>query len=225
MIEWAYGVTTCTQRLDGLLPDTLASLARAGFDQPRLFIDGQGVSPYCLPVTRRDPPVGAYGSWLLAIWELYLRQPQANLYAIFQDDMRMCLGVKEYLERTDYQDRSYLNLLTSGPNEHRVFGKPNGWHRSDQLGRGAVALVFNHDAVVTLLQQTHTVHKPQLPNGRKNLDGAIQHALVAQAKFTEYVHNPSLVQHVGRDSTLGNRQHPDAKTFPGEAFDARSLLL
>ena len=108
--------------------------------------------------------------------------------------------------------------------QNLIFSKPNGWHKSDQLGKGAIALVFDHGAMVALLQQSHLVNKPQLPKGHKNLDGAIQHAMVKQAGFTEYIHKPSLAQHVGREGTLGNHQHPDAKTFPGESFDVMRML-
>jgi hypothetical protein len=224
MTEWAYGVTTCPQRLTTLLPRTLESLTRAGFDQPRLFIDGPGIVQGTLPVTQRDSSVGAFGSWVLAAWELYVRQPKARLYALFQDDVVLCLGVREYLEQTVANHDGYMNLFTFATNENLVFGKPKGWLPSDQLGKGAVALVFPHEAMVALLKQEHLVNKPQLSNGHKNLDGAIQHALVVGAKMKEYIHNPSLAQHTGREGTLGNHQHPDAKTFPGEQYDAMGIL-
>jgi len=221
MTEWSYGVTTVPQRLTTLLPRTLKSLEAAGFDSPRLFVDGPYSGP--LPATQRESPVGAFGNWMLAAWELYVRQPHAMMYAIFQDDVVLCRGVKEYLERCEYPEKGYLNLFTFATNEHMIFNKPRGWHRSDQLGKGAVALVFRHEAMVTLLQQAHLVHKPQMIKGNKNIDGAIQHAMVRQAGFVEYIHNPSLAQHVGRIGTLSNPQHPDAKTFPGETFSVLSL--
>jgi len=225
MVEWSYGVTTCPQRLTTLLPRTLVSLAKSGFDCPRLFVDGPGVVRGDPPVTQRDSPVGAYGNWILAAWEIYVRSPQARFYAIFQDDLVMCLSVKEYIESCELPTTAYFNLFTFATNENIIFSKPKGWHRSDQLGKGGLALVFPHDAMVALLKDGHTVNKPQLPNGHKNLDGAVQHALVAGAKFTEYVHQPSLTQHIGRVGTLGNAIHPDAKTFPGEQFNAMSLRV
>jgi len=229
MTTWSYGVTTVPSRVSTLLPKTLKSLAEAGFTSPRLFIDGQCDSKllsdlHSPRITQRDSQVGAFGSWLLAAWELYIREPQAQMYAIFQDDLVMCRGVKEYLEKIEYPKKSYLNLFTFADNESFVWGQPQEWCKSDQLGKGGLALVFDHEAITTLLQQSHMVHKPQLPKGYKNLDGAVQHALVAQAGFTEYVHNPSLVQHTGEVGTLDNPKHPLAKTFPGEQFDARSLL-
>ena len=233
MADWAYGVTTCSQRLTTQLPRTLASLAAAGFDRPRLFLDGQGVMPQAaagLPCTVRDAPVGPFGNWILAAWEIYLRQPKADMYALFQDDVMLCRNVRQYLERRQHPAGGYLNLFTFASNEHKIFGRPQGWHRSDQLGKGALALVFDHQTLITLFNQKHMVDKAQLPNRRyrgpgvNNVDGAVQHALVIQARMTEYVHQPSLVQHTGDRGTLGNPRHPQARTFPGEGFDALTLL-
>jgi hypothetical protein len=197
----------------------------AGFDSPHLFIDGAWEHEIPdemtdLAVTCRQPKVGAFGNWLLTAWELYARRPQAEMYAVFQDDIVLCKNVRQYVETCEYPKKGYLNLFTFASNESMIFDKPRGWYPSDQLGRGATALVFDHEAMVTLLQQPHLVNKPYQKNGHKNIDGAIQHALVVQAGWTEYIHSPSLSQHMGREGTLGNHLHPDAKTFPGEQYDA-----
>jgi len=223
---WSYGITTVPQRVTTLLPPTLKSLARAGFDCPHLFVDGlvKAVDG-AASITQREQPVGAFGNWILAAWELYVKEPQARLYAICQDDILMCRGVKEYVERCDFPKMGYLNLFTFASNEIIISTKEKGWCKSDQLGRGAVALVFSHPTLITLLQQSHMVNKPQLPKGNMSIDGAIQHALVRQAGIVEYIHNPSLVQHTGCVSVIGNHRHPEAKTFPGESFDITKAVI
>ena len=167
----------------------------------------------------RHPTIGAYGNWMLTAWELYLRNAYADFYAIFEDDMVMCLGTKQYIESMDYPENSYLNLFTFATNEHKVFGKPKGWHLSDQLGKGAVALVFNRPAFITLLKQPHFVDEPYRRRQFNNTDGAIQHAMTVQAGFREYIHNPSLVQHIGTESILKHSKRAEAKTFPGEGWN------
>jgi hypothetical protein len=55
---------------------------------------------------------------------------------------------------------------------------------------------------------------------------------MAEAGFTEYVHAPSLVQHTGEVSSMGNpwddtpgaKRYPFAQTFPGKDFDPLTLL-
>jgi len=232
-VVWQYGVTTVPERLETLLPDTLKSLEVAGFPEPRLFVDG----PYSstakalgLPTTYRDPKVRAFGNWVLALWELYLRNPHADRYAIFQDDLVAYPHLREYLERSVYPHQhnnmqpGYWNLYTFPINLTLCPKDYIGWYPSDQCGKGAVGLVFCKDAVTTLLSQSHTVGRPQnIKRGHRAIDGGIVTAM-RNARWREYVHNPSLVQHTGTESTLDNRQHDLADSFRGVDFDARKLI-
>lgn len=241
--KWEYGVTTVPDRADNLLKDTLLSLQRAGFDKPRVFADGMTNSLAAtlsaalgLEVTTRYPAVGLYGHWALSLGELYLRNPQADRYAIFQDDLVMCKGVRSYLDCTEWPKAGYLNLFSYRESEYRLANKPTGWHegaeleggkgevyhgRMQQAGRGALALCFTREGVVALLTHHHMVaSKPRdAKTGWRKADGAIVQAM-NMAGWREWVHNPSLVQHTGLDSTIGNRRNRVCYTFPGEDFDA-----
>ncbi len=225
-MKWACGVTTVPSRKLELLPRTLTSLAAAGFDKPHLFVDGAsdgyGEATYRMPVIR------AYGNWILGLAELYIRNPTADRYAMFQDDFVMCKGVRKYLEQW-YPERGYLNLYTFPSNER----KQGGWYESAllnsdpkwQTGRGAVALVFNRKAVQILLTHQHMVDKPddvKVTRGGwlvawRKIDGAVVTAM-NKAGWREYVHMPSLTQHVGARSTVANLPHKSATSFPGEEY-------
>ena len=223
-MKWSYGVTTCTARIeDPLLLRTVKSLATAGFDQPRLFIDG----PCQLPawtksyeVTHRVPKVRTFGNWFLSAMELYIRQPSADLYGIFQDDFVTYPNLRKYLETCKRPAKGYMNLYTFPENEKNF----RGWYESNQAGRGAVALVFSNEALRTLFIQSHMVNRPLDPKrGWRAVDGGIVESM-RKAGWKEFVHNPSLVQHTGNRSSMGNRRHPQAATFLGEEFDALRLL-
>jgi hypothetical protein len=156
-----------------------------------------------------------------ALWELYTLNPHADRYAVFQDDFVTCLGLKDYLEVSEWPGPGYLNLYTFPENHRRVKDKSVGWHRSNQLGKGAVALVFNRDAVVALLSSQRLVERPQSKHrGWRYVDGGIVESF-KQLDMSEYVHNPGLVQHTGTKSSMGNRRQPLSPSFPGESFDAR----
>lgn len=227
---WSYGVTTVPQRAGDLLPRTLASLAAAGFGEPHLFVDGAtGIEGYPA-ATVRWPPVLTAGNWTLALWELYIRESAADRYAVFQDDFVTYRNLRAYLEWCRYPEKGYWNLYTFSVNERIVIGRPVGWHvagASDdgwQYGRGAVALVFNRDAVVALLKSEHLANRFQdLARGWRNIDGGIVTAM-NKADYQEYVHNPSLVQHLGTESAMGNYRQLQAASFRGEDFDAMDLL-
>lgn len=215
-MEWACGVTTVPARRTTTLPQTLASLAEAGFDRPHLFVDGCDQSywrdaPTGQDVTIRRPRIGVYGNWVLSLAELYIGNPKVDRYAIFQDDLVACRGLRQFLDATKMPDRGYWNLFTY---RQAAFAE-RGWHLSNQYGRGALALVFSGEAVVTLLTHQRMVDKPRTAADRtKVVDGAVALAMQA-AGWKEWVHHPSLVNHTGDDSTLGNRSGRRADSFTG----------
>lgn len=234
-MQWAYGVTTVSERFNTALPTTLRSLAKSGFDQPRLFIDGNSKFENCtLEQTVRQPRIGALGNWLLALWELYIRNPKADRYAIFQDDIIVSLNLRTYLEKTTHiHTKSFWNLYTvpqNSPSEILINDdwikkfniqtiNPHTWYPSNQMCRGALGLVFNRPGVQALLTSRRMAAKPQHPTkGTRNIDGAVVNAL-NNAGFLEMVHHPSLIQHTGTESVIGNNYPSPSNTFQGEDYD------
>lgn len=238
-IKWVYGVTTLPSRANELLPKTLSSLSRAGFDRPRLFIDDCKASQVewyqrrfgGLDVTTRYPRIYTYGNWILALGELFIREPTGDRYAIFQDDFVTVKNLKAYLTKCPYPKKGYFNLYTF-PSNQQICPKCDdtgeerkGWYRSNQLGKGAVALVFSREAVLTLLSSQVIVERPMsVDRGKKAVDGGIVTAMT-RVGWTEYVHNPSLVQHTGLFSSMNNKPHKLAVSFPGEDYNALDLLV
>jgi hypothetical protein len=231
-MKWSYGITTVPSRREDLFPRTLASLRAAGFDSPRIFIDGEingGTysSRFNIPeekITCRYPNIRTYGNWVLSLAELYIREPLADRYALFQDDFVTCLNLRSYLESVPFPEKGYLNLYTF-PSQQKIAPKRGvGWYPSSQHGRGAVALVFNGEGVRTLLRHPYMIDRPVDPiRGHKSVDGAII-TTMRMLGWKEYVHNPSLTQHTGLYSSMGNKPHKLAVSFVGEDYDAMKLL-
>lgn len=225
---WAYGLTTVLERRDDILPRTLASLVEAGFGKPRLFVDGdddvhEWRTRFSLETTCRYPRIKTYGNWILSLAELYIREPRRTYYAMFQDDFVAYKNLRQYLEKIPYPEKGYMNLYTFPKNQVKA-PKEVGFYRSNQKGLGAVALVFNEEAVINLIIHQHMVLRPRDQfRGHKAVDGGIVTAM-NKVGFSEYVHNPSLIQHTGMKSTMGNIKHPEATSFRGENYDALSLL-
>ena len=247
-MRWAYGVTTVPEREKDLLPRTLKSLAVAGFDQPRLFVDGVNPKASNYPVeqvsygqwdlemTFRWPRIKTFGNWSLGLWELLVRNPNADRFAMFQDDFVTGKNLREYLTRVPYPKNGYMNLYTF-PSNQSLAPESYGWYearelehgiayygKKQQTGRGAVALVFSKEAVVTLLTHLDFMTKPiEAADAHRKVDGCIVNAM-NRAGWREYVHNPSLVQHTGTNSSMGNQPHLQAISFLGEDYDILDLL-
>ena len=229
-MKWAYGITTVLSRRDDLLRNTIASLARGGFDSPRLFVDGlndpKAYEMFNLPVTVREPPpLRIVGNWILGMWELFVREPFADRYVLFQDDIEAVSNLRQYLEKCEYPKKGYLNLYTFKENHKHTKGNP-GWNLSNQRGMGALGLVFNREALMLLLASKTLVSKPVTAGTKrawKSIDGGVLTAMKNDG-WKEYIHNPSLLQHRGKHSTLGNSDYPPIEAFPGQEFDAMSLI-
>lgn len=224
---WTVGVTTVSSRRETTLPRTMASLCDGGFKVDRLFVDDcEDPSPYkeygC-DVTCRDPRIRTHGNWVLALYELFIRQPNAAHFAIFQDDLICYNNLREYLDRVEKPRLGYLNLYTFPVNQQRAPNK-TGWFESNQLGKGAVGLVFSNQAVEVLLTHPHMFGRPRnAARGWRAVDGGIVDSF-RKSGWKEYCHNPSLIQHIGTHSSMGNPTHLEAPSFRGEDFDALQLL-
>lgn len=226
--NWQYAITTVPERFHTTLPRTLASLARGGFGDPLVFVDGclERDLPDVLQGLRcvvRPQRIRAYGNWVLAAWQLYLEDPVARRYAIFQDDLITYKNLRAYLDRCTLPERGYWNLYTFPQNEGKY-----GWHYSPlQDGKGALALVFSNNALRRLLSSRHMVDRvDNHRRGHRGIDGGVITALreLDDDIYKEYVHTPSLVQHIGEVSSIGTRRHPFAVSFLGEDYDALELL-
>ena len=78
---------------------------------------------------------------------------------------------------------------------------------------------------MSLLHSQEFVSKPS--HARKStvcIDGCVNTSLRRDG-YQEYVHAPSLLEHVGQVSAIGNKLCRPAPSFRGEDFDAMSLLL
>jgi hypothetical protein len=238
-MRWHYGITTVTGR-DKLLRQTIESLRLAGFERPCLFLDGTPGDFWC-PTTAHYRPVKTAANWFLSLAELYFREPNCDAYALFQDDILAVRNLRQYLEQTIVNVNwkpYFLNLYTLMLNEEERPEGYQGWYPAPRQGRGAQALVFDREGLITCLTARSFYERvqnqePCLENGKpvgdwlkgqKSVDGAIVTAML-KAGYKEVLHYPSLIQHASpTESSMCNRLIHTAPSFPGEEFDALSLL-
>jgi hypothetical protein len=204
--RWAVGVTTAP-RLAPTLGDCLASLANAGWDRPRLFVDGEVEVPPAfsgLERTDRKPQLGAWPSYYLALAELLLREPEADAYLIAQDDALFAadLDIRAYLERILWPGKRPWVVSLFCP---RPYTKPRpGWYAfPDVWVWGAQAFVFSREAGQSFLADLDVVcHRwTRARSPLADIDWRIGQ-WAAQRRQPIYYPTPSLVQHVGEVSSL-----------------------
>jgi hypothetical protein len=235
VINWAFGVTTVPERRKTTLPLTLASLAAAGFPAPHLFVDGErdAVSwrdQFRCGATARWPKLRAYGNWCLALAELYILNPAADRFALFQDDVLAVKDLRAYLDSCPLPPFRYWNLITY-PRNAGLAGKREGWFPSAQRGWGAQGYVFGVEGVVAMLSSRYMAERPRDPRrGHLSIDGGVSCAFrkeppgKAKERWIELCHMPTLLRHQPGPSAIGNPEQPNAAGWRGEGWSALEMV-
>jgi hypothetical protein len=202
--RWAIGITTAARRRP-TLEMCLDAIVRAGWEEPRLFIDGHATLPRRyrhIPTTWREDPIGAWPSWYLLLGELLAQDPDADAYVVLQDDAAVFdrESLRGYLEEVLWPgDRpGIVSLFYTGRE------LDPGWHAArGQWHWGAQAFVLPPDIARALVSDA------QLSDAcRSALNGC--HVPIPQlladwcrrSRTEVWYPNPSLVQHVGNTSTI-----------------------
>ena len=202
--RWAVGVTTAPRR-EPTLEYCLDSIARAGWQEPRLFLDGTARLPTRhahLPITWREDSVGAWPNWYMALAELILQQPDADAYVMLQDDVVLFDRelLRLYLERVLWPGNrpGIVSLFYTGLNPNTGWFEAQGaWHFSAQgiiLAPGiARALLCDEDMSRAWLAASSGNHIP-IPE--------VLHEWANRRRIDVWYANPSLAQHIGNTSTI-----------------------
>jgi hypothetical protein len=212
--SWAVGVTSAPRRRP-TIEACLDSLARAGWDEPILFLDAVGVPARFahLAGTARDVRVGAWPNYCLGLWELLLRRPEADAYLMVQDDALFADGggLREYLEQILWPGESpcLVSLYTSSS----YTAPRDGWRNLPETWFwGAVAFVFPKALALAFLTDPEVVAYRGNPvnGGLAGIDLVIGDW--AARRGVEVWHpTPSLVQHIGTTSAIWSNTAPDGE--------------
>lgn len=204
--KWSVGVTTAP-REQCMLAVTLASLAGAGWHEPRLFIEPGVTLPVgaeSLARSHRDQRLGAFPNFYLALAELVLREPHADAYLMCQDDILASAGARGYLEELLWP-AGQIGVVSLFCASHLAAGRPAGLYRDQGAWQafGAQAYVFPAAAARRVITTQEVLeHRLTGPaEGRKNIDSVVGQWCRREG-LGYWLHEPSLVQHIGETSTL-----------------------
>ena len=204
--QWAVGVTTAPRQAP-TLSECLASLAHAGWSAPRLFVDGLVTIPgefASLPRTLREPQIGAWPNYSLALLELMMREPEAESYLIVQDDVLFAGDplMRDYLEQVFWPGARPGIASLFCP---RAYTRPQaGWHLYEGMWTlGALAFVYSREAA----QRFHADRDVILHRWSRTRNGLADISRTVgqwahENDIPVYYPTPSLVQHIGDVSAI-----------------------
>jgi len=204
--QWAVAMLTAP-RGEPKIEQTLDSVFRAGFEHVHLFAEPGAWIPECdhaLTITQRAHRFGTFLNFYSALTSLLHDQPDADAYVIFQDDIVLAEGLREWCENQLWpHDNGVVSLFT--PRLHSSSGV--GWQVVSpgyQRVCGAQALVFRRDILHRFLSDPHVI--PKL-NHRQEYDDATLGGWLSREGCGLAYHTPSPVQHVGKVSSLFTEGH------------------
>jgi len=229
--RWAVGVTTAPRK-EPTIGRSLRSIVSAGWKDIHVFAEPGSPIPtgiVGLTVTRRGETLGVLGNWFLGLSELLHRDPDADAYALFQDDVVLARNVRQYLETTLWPAER-AGLVSVYCPEPYANGGPGFREVSTGGGLlGALSYILPSAAakwIVTAGTATWFRRRTFSRESRR-LDVLIGQ-LLAQAGWSAFYVSPSLAHHVGEHSTLwpgiGASRKRRAGDFVGEHYDALRLL-
>ncbi|MCO6045294.1 hypothetical protein NG895_15390 [Aeoliella sp. ICT_H6.2] len=204
MQRWSVGITT-TPRRQSTLEDCLDSLARAGWENPRLFLDGSARVPARyehLCATWREGRVGAWPAFYLAMVEMILHDPNADAYMLLQDDVMAHdrESLREYLEQVLWPGYrpGLVSLFYTG---HDTTA---GWHRADgNWDWGAQAFIFPAGVARAFVTDVEMSRSMLAASGENHIPiPELIFEWVMRRGIETWYAIPSLTQHIGNTSTI-----------------------
>jgi len=205
-------------RPQSTLARTLKSLEAGGFNNPVIF-DGS-------PPPGKPTSISGCTAAYIALFRQELQHLRGDGLLVFEDDVVVCRGLREYLESIPWPEEQVNKIAMVSPycptaySNYATFGR---WHREDQ--RVTLAGTQAHIYTRHIMQLIVNYLDPTTNLGVDVLMGW----LAQQQNMHIWYHVPSLVQHIGIcNSSVGYTNDCgtcySAETFRGEDFDARSLL-
>ena len=200
--RWAVGVTTAPRK-EETFAASMRSILAAGFE-PHIFAEPDSPIPdefSHLPLTQHRSKLGCWPNYYMALQEMLTRDPHADAYAIFQDDIILASQTKEFLERALWPTEN-LGVVSIYCSLAYAQEKP-GWYTLDQKWVwGACAFIWPRHQLVHFLSN-NAIHwrLTGRAQGVRNIDIVVGNWAKEHSRPVWYC-SPSLVQHIGNTSTL-----------------------
>lgn len=146
---------------------------------------------------------------------------EAKFYAIAQDDIIICKETYKYIESLSFpEDTGCISLFCP-----KMYNSPGRWRRIDDGAKLWMAqLLIYPRGVINSIITNQSIWRIEGDAGIDNRIGI----WAQENKKGVYFHSPSLVEHIGKTSTLWPKSKIEgeraAYNFVGEDFDVLSLL-
>jgi hypothetical protein len=228
LMQWSVGIAAAPRSSDSYLKHTIESVA-SNFQDVHVFAEPLLENPGGVILHRHGEQFGDWSNWLCGLFSLIAIRPKTDYFLMLEDDVSLCKNLEYYLEGLIPQIGKFAALSIYTPRRYaRNYGRyvHNECHGIQTWG--SQALVFGrHEAVRFLSSPEVLLHRSYGDNYQgRDISNARKDAIIGlwadRENLPLYFHSPSLVQHTGLISSLGNESHESL--YVGSDFDAMQLV-
>jgi hypothetical protein len=200
--KWAVGITTSVRK-NPTIVKTVKSLEHAGWDAGVIFAEPESYIDCGLnwSFVHRFQQIGIFGNWMLGLYELFIRNIDADAFLMMQDDIIIAPNTREYLENALwFTDGPHLVSLL-GPNAADK-DPSDGWRSAFRYSGGPQALIMSHETVQEILTSLIPLRYYGIQHMKKtSFDDLGIFSLTSNKKWPIYYPKPSIGDHIGHQST------------------------
>lgn len=226
-MNWTVGITAAPRSGEVYLQQTIQSAAK-NFQDIHVFAEPILEKPGDVIFHQHGEQFGDWSNWLCALFSLLITRPKTDYFLMMEDDVSLCNNLAYYLEGLIPQIGRFAALSIYTPERYRRYGRyiHNECHGVQTWG--SQALIFGrHEAVRFLSSPEVLLHRTYGESYRgRDISNARKDAIIGMWSEREqlplYFHSPSLAQHTGRISSMGNEGHQSV--YVGTNFDAMQLV-
>lgn len=219
--RWMVGLMTAP-RPRSTIAGTIDSLIQAGFEGIHIFAEPRAKVPrrsQCAAVTFNARTLGSLANFVCGLAALLETDPTADAYVMFQDDIVLASGLREWCEAELWPfDHGLVSLFT--PRIHA--GECRGWQIRRPGGpriHGGQALVFRRDVLADFLNDRLVIDSCRRKG--RGCDRLVSDWATRSGSGVAYF-TPSLVRHVGHASSIDQRG-PDPLNFSDSVDDPAEI--
>lgn len=200
--KWAVGITTAHRKYQ-TITKTVKALEHAGWDTGTIFAEPHSYID-CGPnwqYVHRANQIGIFGNWILGLYELFIRNIDADAFFIIQDDIIISPNAREYLEKVLWFTEQPHLISLFGPNAIDN-NENNGWRSTTTYHGGPNSIVMSHETVQKILSSLIPLQYYGIQKQKKtSFDDLGIFALMSMNKWPTFYPKPSIGDHIGHQST------------------------
>ena len=246
-VKWTVGVVTTPRQSEYYLNDTLESIKNSGWDCINLFAEPDSKIPSNFDdnLVKRSKKYGNWTNWVCGLFELFMNNPNSDYFIMFEDDIVLCHNIKPYLEYCLPELVPFASISLYTPSYYCVpkrcfHNECRGWNtyctQTVVMSKKSVnKFLTNYNVIAhrtgeTACPKTADITSKTWPEYKNTCKDGIIGRWAKEENLPIYYHSPSLVEHIGEDSSLKDQpakifsQHHTSKDFVGEDFNASNWI-